>query len=514
MKTNTIDYCVTQLASTGNESYQIAVIFLSLIIVFALFLICLLFIKSKKYDKTTTRLKTEAIKSAQNKAKLIIEEAKVEKDIILKKIKIDQEILELKEKEVDNILRDNRFLKDSLLKNENKVSEHKRQLNAKLHDVIEILEKNSNYTEEEAKNKLIEFIKIKYDNFLTEQLAIRNSHLNMVNKEKNRAILLNMLANVSTSVVYEGTSNVFKLSCPDEKAKIIGKDGRNLKAIQRILGVDIVLKYSEDEILITSFDPIRRYVASRVIKNLLDKKRLQPQSIEDEAKKIEGELKFEFYQKGLETANENKIYDFSENILTHLGMLEYRSSYGQSVLKHSIEVGQISRLIAIELELDPILAFKCGILHDIGKAVDKSQEGTHVSLGVKLLKAENMDEIIINSVEAHHEDVEKKSLYAEIVSIADTISASRPGARNLDLEQFITRMNDIENMIKEFEGVKEVYALKSGRQIRVMVNPQIISDFDMSELAVKIKEKISLINTTPGEVVISIIREKRFSIPL
>jgi ribonuclease Y len=307
------------------------------------------------------------------------------------------------------------------------------------------------------------------------------------------------------------TSTIARIPIPDDemKGKIIGKEGRNIRAFEQYGGVDIIIDGAQNSISVSSFNPIRREIAIRALKSLMEDGRIQPVRIEEALIEEERKIDEIIEEAGDETIRELDVYDLNDDIKIMLGRLKFRTSYNQNVLQHSIEVAKISAAIAAELELDEGIALRCGLLHDIGKAVDYEQDGSHVVLGVKILKRANMNPIIINAVEAHHDDAKKETLYAEIVAIADAISAARPGARNNSVEDFFIRMDDIEQHLRNIDGVKKAFVLQSGRQIRVMVDPVAVNELEFVEVSRKVHEVLKAVAKIPGEIVITVIRESR-----
>ncbi|WP_339021474.1 ribonuclease Y [Spiroplasma endosymbiont of Atherix ibis] len=489
----------------------ILILFLSITIGFIVYLV-----KSRRRKYILQKIKGEAKKIKMN----IIAEAKAEADFI--KLNAENEIKYIQEK----ILLEENDLKvkqlkiyeelNDLTKKEEFIIEDKINLNKKIKEleierkkILLLLENISNLTEEEIKNEIFSLIEKKYLSDFSKK--IKNYEENLIRNSQMKAskILIEAMQSIHIEITSEKNTTFFELENDSWKGKIIGKEGRNIKTFQSYGGVDIIIDDTPNRITISSFNPIRREIAYLTLQELLKSARIHPATIEEQLILQEEKLEKHCYEIGLNILEDLKIDDFPIEIITMLGKLKFRHSYGQNVLQHSIEVATIAKNIAKQINLDEKIALKSGLLHDIGKAVDFEKEGSHVTLGVNILKKYNMDNIIINVVESHHNDVEKNTYYAEIIAIADAISAARPGARNNDSEDYFIRMKNLEDICLKQNGVLKAYVLKSGREIRVMVNPNIIDDYSMKKLSFKIKEEIQKINKTPGDIYITIIREKR-----
>ncbi|SYV96065.1 Ribonuclease Y [Mycoplasma putrefaciens] len=340
---------------------------------------------------------------------------------------------------------------------------------------------------------------------------LKNAEIEAHAKSKAIAtqIMITAMERLKVDVVNQRTSNIVKLPNDDMKGRIIGKDGRNMKTFEQVGGVDIVIDETPNVITVSSFNPIRREIATRALENLISDGRIQPVKIEQELKKQEAEVDEIINESGIKTIEELKINDLDFELVKLIGKLRFRTSYGQNVLAHSIEVAKISGMIASELGLDANKAIRAGLLHDIGKALDFENQGSHVNLGAEIAKKYGEDEIIINAIESHHEDVEKTNEISAIVAIADTISASRPGARNNAIGEFVLRMHEIEKIGNQIPGVAKTYALQSGRQIRLIVDPVAVSDLELSLVLQQMTDAIKKQVVVPGEITITVIREKK-----
>ncbi|MBI5733160.1 ribonuclease Y, partial [Candidatus Jorgensenbacteria bacterium] len=291
------------------------------------------------------------------------------------------------------------------------------------------------------------------------------------------------------------------------KGKIIGREGRNIRTFERLTGVEVVVDETPESILLSSFDPMRRELAKLALEKLIKDGRIQPAKIEEKVEEARAELDDRIRKIGEEAAYEVGILDLPKEISYLLGRLNYRTSYGQNVLQHSIEMTHLSGMIAAELGLNVQVAKKGALLHDIGKAIDHEVEGTHVELGRKLLKKYGIDELVIRAMESHHDEYPFSTPESYVVTAADAISAARPGARRDTLEKYLRRLEDIERVVKTFDGVKQAYAVAAGREVRVFVVPEKIDDFGALQLAKSIAGKIQAEVQYPGEIKVTVVRE-------
>ncbi len=327
--------------------------------------------------------------------------------------------------------------------------------------------------------------------------------------EKARAILLSIIHRMSAAV----NSDVMTLSVaiPSEevKGKVIGKEGRNIKAFERATGVDVIIDDAPDKITLSSFDPLRRHIAKIALEKLIEDGRIQPAKIEEAVEKAKAEVDALVKQKGEEAAYEVGVVGLDERLITLLGRLNFRTSYGQNVLRHSIEMAHIAGMLASELGADADTAKAGALLHDIGKAVDHEIEGTHVEIGRRILEKFGVDKRIIQAMQSHHEEYPYETPESMIVQAADAISAGRPGARRDTIERYLERLGDLERIAQGFPGVEKVYAISAGREIRIFVNPGKVSDIAMHRMARDIAERVQQELKYPGEIKVNVIRENR-----
>ena len=374
---------------------------------------------------------------------------------------------------------------------------------------FELLQKMAGLTAEEAKAQLVAELETE----VRREQAIRLSELEEEFKEeadtKAKNIIALAIQRLAADQVAEATVSVVALPNDDMKGRIIGREGRNIRAIEQMTGVDLIIDDTPEAITVSGFDPVRREVARLALEKLISDGRIHPTRIEETVEKARREV-----DASIKTAGERATYDtglhgFQPEMIKLLGRLKYRTSYGQNVLMHSIEVSLLSGIIADELGCDSTIAKRAGLLHDIGKALTQEVEGSHVQLGVELAKKFKESADVIHAIESHHGDVEPRTLLAMIVQAADAISAARPGARRENLENYIKRLTRLEEIANSFGGVEKSFAIQAGRELRIMVKPEQIKDDDMALVARQIAQKIEGELEYPGQIKVSIIRENR-----
>ncbi|MCF0113261.1 MAG: ribonuclease Y [Bacilli bacterium] len=385
----------------------------------------------------------------------------------------------------------------------------KEELDLKIDDIIKELEKVSGMSTQEAHDEIMARVESKMA--LEISAYIKNAEDEARETAQARAVDLLVLAcqRYAQDVVTERTVSVVALPSDDMKGRIIGREGRNIRVLEQQLGVDLVIDDTPEAITVSCFDPIRRETARRVLEILVKDGRIQPGRIEEVTAKCKKEIDDSCYKYGQEAAFKLGLPRLSRDLLYYVGRLHYRTSYGQNGLAHSMEVAYLAGLMAGELGLDVNLARRAGLLHDIGKSVDFEQEGSHVELGVQLAKRFNEPEVVINAIACHHGDVPATSVIAHLVAAGDTLSAARPGARSETLETYVKRIEALETIAQSYEGVQQAYAMQSGREVRVMVIPEKVSDAEATRLAQQIRENIETNVTYPGQIKVSVIREYR-----
>ena len=364
-------------------------------------------------------------------------------------------------------------------------------------------------TQEEAKNALIESIKdetrksIASEIRLMEEEAKENANKNAIN------IITQAIQRCATDYTAEITVSTISIPNEEMKGRLIGREGRNIRAIENAVGIDLIIDDTPETVVLSSFDPLRREIAKRTIEKLMLDGRINPARIEEMANKVKSDLENEMKQIGEDASYDVDVHGLHPALSMLLGRLKYRTSYGQNVLVHSMEVSHLASMMAAELGVDVETAKRGGLLHDIGKAVDQELEGSHVELGVQLAKKYKENDAVIHCIEAHHGDVPFKSIEAILVQVADAISSARPGARRESLESYVKRIEKLEEISNSFNGVEKAYAIQAGREIRIMVKPDEISDDEALFLAKDIAKKIEQEVEYPGQIKVNVIRETR-----
>ena len=373
----------------------------------------------------------------------------------------------------------------------------------------EMLEKVSGYTVEEAKAYMISALKDE----VTHGMAVKVKEIEAQAKdeaeERAREIIVTAIQRCAADHASEVTVSVVPLPNDEMKGRIIGREGRNIRSIETLTGCDLIIDDTPEAITVSSFDPVRREVARLALEKLIADGRIHPARIEEMVAKAQREVNATIKAEGERAVFETNIHGVNQEIVKLLGRMKYRTSYGQNVLQHSIEVSHIAGLIAAELGVDVNTAKRAGLLHDIGKAIDHEVEGSHVSIGVDIAKKYKESEAVIHAIEAHHGDVEPKTVVACIVQAADAISASRPGARRENIENYVKRLEKLEESSKSFPGIAGSYAIQAGREIRVMVKPEEVSEDQMVLLARDIAKKIEEELTYPGQIKVHVLRETK-----
>ncbi len=374
---------------------------------------------------------------------------------------------------------------------------------------LELLQKISGYTAQEAKAELLNRIEEEVKHEAAMKIVEIESQLKDEADQKAREIVALAIQRCAADHVSETTVSVVTLPNDDMKGRIIGREGRNIRTIETMTGVDLIIDDTPEAITLSCFDPVRREVARIALEKLISDGRIHPARIEEMVEKAKKEVDAAIKQAGDKAIFETGIHGIAPELVRLLGRLRYRTSYGQNVLTHSIEVAFLSGIIADELGVDSTLAKRAGLLHDIGKALTSELEGSHVQLGIDIAKKYKENKDVLHAIEAHHGDVEPRTIVAMIVQAADAISAARPGARREDLENYIKRLQKLEEIATSFDGVEKSFAIQAGREIRIMVKPEEVNDDQMVLVARDIVKKIEAELEYPGQIKINVIRESR-----
>ena len=391
--------------------------------------------------------------------------------------------------------------------------EHLRQREAKVEELsqkrVQELERISGLTSEQAKEYLLKTVEDEVKHDTAVMVKTLESRAKEEADKKAKEYVVSAIQRCAADHVAETTISVVQLPNDEMKGRIIGREGRNIRTLETLTGVELIIDDTPEAVVLSGFDPIRREVARIALEKLILDGRIHPARIEEMVEKAQKEVEVLIKEEGEAATLEVGVHGIHPELVRLLGRMRFRTSYGQNALKHSIEVAQLSGLLAGEVGVDIKLAKRAGLLHDIGKSVDHEMEGSHIQIGVDLCKKYKESPIVINAVEAHHGDVEPESLIACIVQAADTISAARPGARRETLETYTNRLKQLEDITNSFKGVEKSFAIQAGREIRVMVVPEVVSDSDMVLMARDISKQIETQMEYPGQIKVSVIRESR-----
>ena len=471
-------------------------------------------------EEEAKRIVVDAEKQAETKKKEALIEAKEE--IIKQRNEAEREMKE-RRSEISKTERRLVQKEENLDKKSETLEKKNEQLDKKLKDAdvvrvqidealnkqLKVLEEISGLSVEEAKEQLIEKIESQVKHELAQRLDELEQQFKEDSEEKARNILSLAIQRCAADHVAEATISVVALPNEEMKGRIIGREGRNIQKIETLTGVELIIDDTPEAITISGFDPVRREVARVALEKLISDGRIHPTRIEEMVEKAQKEVDASVKQAGERATFEVGIHGIHPDLVKLLGRLRYRSSYGQNVLKHSIEVAFLAGIMAEELGIDANMARRAGLLHDIGKAFPHDVEGSHVEIGVNAAKKYKENKEVVHAIEAHHNDVEPKTILAILVQAADAISAARPGARREDMENYIKRLQKLEEIATSFEGIDKAYAIQAGREVRVMVKPEMVNDDGMKliarEMAAKIQEEMKY----PGQIKVHLIRESR-----
>ena len=471
-------------------------------------------------ENEAKRLVEDAIKTAEAKKKEVVLEGKEEvhkfrteseKEIADRRREVQRQERRIQQKEetLDRKL-------DNVEKKEDRVQKKLKEADAKLNEVetlkksqFEMLEKISGYTAEQAKNHLLSQLETELTHEKSVKIMEYQEQLKEEADEKARNVISLAIQRLAAEQVAEATISVVPLPNDEMKGRIIGREGRNIRAIETLTGVDLIIDDTPEAITLSCFEPVRREVARIALEKLIADGRIHPARIEETIEKSRREVDAAIKRDGERAVLDLGIHHIHPELVKLLGRLRYRTSYGQNVLNHSIEVAQLAGMMASELGLDPTLAKRAGLLHDIGKSIDHEVEGTHIQIGVDLARKYKESDAVIHAIHAHHGDVEAKTIVACLVQAADALSAARPGARRENVENYIKRLQKLEEVASGFNGVERTFAIQAGREVRVMVKPEVVKDERMVPLAREICKKIEEELEYPGQIKVNIIRESR-----
>ena len=471
-------------------------------------------------EEEAKRIINEAIKGGENKKREMLLEAKeeihksrseYEREVKERRAEVSKQERRLQQKEeaLDKKIDLHEKKEDELAKRIAAIDKKQEEVESLKRSQMEVLEKISGLTQEEAKAYILKGV----EENVRHETAMKIKEIEAQMKEEAdqtaREIIATAIQRCAADHAAETTVSVVPLPNDEMKGRIIGREGRNIRTLETITGVDLIIDDTPEAITVSSFDPVRREVARLALEKLIADGRIHPTRIEDMVEKARREVDHTIKVEGERATFETGVHNLHPELIKLLGRQKYRTSYGQNVLNHSIEVAHIAGLMASELGVDVTLAKRAGLLHDLGKSVDHEMEGSHVQLGVELAKKYKENPVVINAIEAHHGDVEPQTTIACLVQAADAISAARPGARRENVENYIRRLEKLEELTNSFPGVEKAYAIQAGREVRVMVKPEEVTEDNMILLAHDLAKKIESELEYPGQIKVNVIRETK-----
>ena len=389
------------------------------------------------------------------------------------------------------------------------IQDEKSKVEELKNEQLKLLQEIANFSKEEAKELLMDEVKQNMSKEVATYIKEQEQEAKMLADKNAKNLIVTAMQRYAADIANEQTITVVNLPNDDMKGRIIGREGRNIRTIEAITGVDLIIDDTPEAVVISSFDPLRREIARLTLETLIKDGRIHPTRIEEIYDKTSKDLKQKMMEYGNDALFELGITKMDSELIELVGKLHFRTSYGQNALTHSIEVAELAGVLAGEFDEDVNLAKRAGLLHDIGKAIDHDLEGSHVELGSQIARKYHENEVVINAIESHHGDTEATSIISSIVAIADSLSASRPGARNDSLENYIQRLSQLEAVGNEIEGVEKSFAVQAGRELRVIVKPEEVDDLKAHTIAREIKEKVETTLKYPGTIKITVVRETR-----
>ena len=471
-------------------------------------------------EEEAKRIINEAIRGGESKKREMLLEAKeeihksrteYEKEVKERRSELQKQERRLQQKEesLDKKLDIHEKKEEDLAKKIANVQAQQEEVASLKRSQMEMLEKISGLTQDEAKAYILKGVEDDVRHETAVKIKEIEDQLKDEADQKAREIITTAIQRCAADHAAEVTVSVVPLPNDEMKGRIIGREGRNIRTLETITGVDLIIDDTPEAITVSSFDPVRREVARLALEKLIADGRIHPTRIEDMVEKARREVDHTIKQEGERAVFETGIHGLHPELIKLLGRQKYRTSYGQNVLNHSIEVAHIAGLLASELGVDVTLAKRAGLLHDLGKSVDHEMEGSHVQLGVELAKKYKENPVVINAIEAHHGDVEPQTVIACLVQAADAISAARPGARRENVENYIRRLEKLEELTSSFPGVEKSYAIQAGREVRIMVKPEEVTEDNMILLAHDVARKIEAELEYPGQIKVNVIRETK-----
>ncbi len=449
------------------------------------------------------------VKQAREKAEKVLQEARQEAEEKEKKLRKKEQYLLKRENNIDEKIANFEEREQKFERRVEKLKEVKKRVEELRSEAEDELKRVSGMSKEEAKEEMLEKIEKDMESDIFDRMRKLEKQGKERYEKRAKEILATVIQKYGASQAQDLTTTNVSLPDDDIKGRIIGKEGRNIKTLEKLTGVEVVVDDTPETVLISSFDPIRRQIAKTALEKLIFDGRIQPARIEEMVKKAEKEISDQIKKAGEQAVYDTGIVELDPKIIRLLGRLYYRSSYGQNVLLHAREVSYLAEGLAAEIGADTFVCKKAGLLHDIGKALDHKVEGSHVEIGIRVLKKFGVSQEVIDAMKSHHEEYDFETLESVIVQTADAISGSRPGARKDTLDDYLKRLKELEEVARSFAGVKKSYAVQAGREVRVFVKPNEVNDLEAKKLSKDIANKIEEELNYPGEIKVNVIREKR-----